>query len=666
MTRWTGVSALLLVLGGATLGLGHLLSDGGPTFGDGTALADVPLVVPDDPPPEGALRTPGTGPADASNADTRRAQGLPKDPAPSLVSRWRTAREKRRASLAKDVRRLTHTRGWKSAIERVNRIGKDARPTERLAGLQRILAATTDPIARQNLIFLAVLTLPTELSHPWLQSLRNGLDPADAEDALVALAFDGAEPAVADFAALATRAADAPVRRLLSRMGQFEAFARSGGTEVRRVLRSYRAIEVLDRKPYFKRIGALVELGWSAHPRPDDRAFARRIQEAWLARYPGHPGSDDVGWRIGRTFTAEGRHLDAARWYALASVLPDQDMTYPALRDLLVTCELFLTPEEVFQVSPHPHDPNFDLLDYVGLRRIAVSRGLDSALQHARLRAAAEPASLVGYAWNLRASTAPPKGLSSGETPVPAGDPLRATARRFPRPERSREVREKAEFLTSWYWRTRYLGDGETWRLNPTSQALAPYAPTVAAQLRGWETLHELARRERDARGPDRADWVYKQAAVHYHQPQLFFPAWDHANRSFPYLLAAYPMRPVLGELSGLHAARARFEQESYGPYHAIAHFDRLLRDHPDYAGADKARYSLGLSWRRLIDFWPFESAGADRPGADKNARIDEAVRALVGAFEALVRDHPESPLSGAARAAIAHWRSDRKRAFAR
>ena len=119
----------------------------------------------------------------------RMQPGTEPTPGPTLASPARKVdgRSPRRpaASKARPVYRTTLVQlgkqpRWDRFLKIWCSIPTQADPARRLAGLERTLATTSNPITRQNLIFLAALALPTEVSAPWLREVRAGLDPEDA------------------------------------------------------------------------------------------------------------------------------------------------------------------------------------------------------------------------------------------------------------------------------------------------------------------------------------------------------------------------------------------------------------------------------------------------------------------------------------------------------
>ncbi|MEM8885445.1 MAG: hypothetical protein AAGD14_15375 [Planctomycetota bacterium] len=268
--------------------------------------------------------------------------------------------------------------------------------------LQRILrdslAATDKPVERQYLIFLAVRMLSADAAKSLLAELT---DPADAEDVLVALAFNGDGAAIEGFAELAQRPSHAAVAHLVDELPDIERIEQMANEDARAILRSYRALEVLTRDFYFHAVNA-----WSRVPYQSnwDRAPRKRLLPLWLDRYPGHPGSDDVA-----VWLAIAEHgIDACRWYARAASLPDQRRTSKALRGLAYEAENHCTIEEL-EALIEEGGPQPVLLHYTRIRRIAAERGYRAGLDAARAYAAAYPSSSIAYAWRDRHGTQGPE-----------------------------------------------------------------------------------------------------------------------------------------------------------------------------------------------------------------------------------------------------------------
>lgn len=580
-------------------------------------------------------------------------------------------RRGRRTSLAQ----LRTQSGWIRFLETWRFLPPETDPARRLQRIANTLALATDPVVRQNLIFLAALALPTEVSRPWLEVLRRGADAADAEDALCALAFSGEPEARAAFLRLAQAPAHANVHRIVDLAGHLEAIEKAGTGEAREVLRSYRCLEALDRVPYFKITAYLASHRWGGNHDfrerigwtrgyAQDRETPVAILRAWLARYPGHPGSDDVALRIGRLHAERGDRIEAVRWYSRAATLPDQDKAYRAARLMASECELYLSPEEVLRLSEDEgrDTPNRRYYQYVWLRRLAAGRGFETAIQAWEALAAHEPASELAVAWRRRLTVSAPKGLDSGITPLPKDDPLRlvrSAAAAWPaRDDPARKHGRERGIYTGRSWPT------DEHRLHPWPEVAVLDRDGLVKQARAWLTLAELEHRAARAGGTRRADLLYKQAAVFYHDRDLLFPAYGRHTYTFRGLLTGpWPGTPE--EKRRRDEANGRFETQTLSYVRAIALFERIEREQPDYERMDKVIFSEGLAWRLLIDYRPHFQL---HPYLDEGhgSRKANAIRKTAQTFERCAARHPSSTLADDALAAAAYWRRTRPQAFLR
>jgi hypothetical protein len=548
---------------------------------------------------------------------------------------------------------LARAAGWMRSIAVHEALPKLASPEAERARLEDALSKATNPVARQNVIFLAVLTLPADVSHPWLSSMMGGGLGGDAEDAVLALAFDGDPQGRADFGWLSATPSRAAVHRLLDHCADHEKLGEAGTEEAREILRSYRALEVLDREPYFKST-----FHWTSHaewlPHPirrleegelaDDASMEldRELLDRWVARYPGHPGSDDMAFRLGRVELRRGEALEAARWFSRSATMPDQDMCGAAVRDLAATCEALLTPEELDRLAHEQGllTPNRVLIQYIRLRRLAAERGFDVAIRYASALGRDEPHSVLGYAWNFRNAAPPPKGLDSGMAPAPPDDPLRAmlaTAPPFVRHERALPPERIPAKLKN-------QCETEESRLDPWPERLQIDETLLMGQFRAWEALVTLERRTAQASGEERADLLYKTAAILYHDPRTILPAYAEVF-SLGWLVQA-----VSDDAGRDPRAFGTFVRTSYPLLRAIGVFERIEREHPTYTGMDKVLYSEGVAWGKFLDY-PCK--------AEEGRTWDAKIRNAVGAFERCATYFPSSALADDARRAALYWRSE-------
>lgn len=562
---------------------------------------------------------------------------------------------------------LARAGGWMRSLGVHHALPRVAGPEEERARLEATLLEAQDPVARQNVIFLAVLTLPTDVSHAWLRGLIGGGLGGDGEDALLALAFDGDPWARAEFRRLGSAPSRAPVHRLVDQYADHEALGQAGTEEAREVLRSYRAIEVLDRQPYFKfTFYATKHAPWLPHPirRADDGELLddvsleldRELLASWLARYPGHPGADDMAWRLGRIEIRREAHLDAARWFSRAATLPDQDMCGTAVEELVTTCELVLTPEELDRLAHEQGllTPNRGLVQYIRLRRLAAEQGFDVAIRHAAALGRDEPQSVLGYAWNHRLAAPVPRGLDSGLFPAPPDDPLRAVREDpapFVRPERAPSPTRLPDRLYPW--------DDPESRLEPFLERLQIDEATLMGQFRAWDAIATLELRAARATGDARADLLYKQAAILYHDPRAIFPAYADI----------FDFRRAIRDEDAL----GPFVRTSYPLLRAIRVFERIEREHPTYAGIDRVLFSRGLAWAKLLSYKCEPQELDERgPGGPKPTAWSEwrawrdgmKIREAVAALERCVALCPRSPLADDAWRAVLYWRGARPEVF--
>jgi hypothetical protein len=644
--KWWGLGAVLVAAIG-TLAL-VFPRDGRDLDRAALRVADAPCLPPVRPPP------------------ARRAAEAPGD-APLVESSRQRAR---RRALERSVRidgtsrpgQLSEAGGWGRALALHRALPPVAGAAAERTRLKEALAGATDPVARQNLIFLAVLTLPPERSHPWLRALAAGTSAADAEDAVVALAFDGDDEGRAAFARLAGAPSAAPVHRLLDDFLDHEELGRSGTGEARAVLRSYRAIEVLDREPYFKwTFCGVRHAEWRPHPARTPE-LDRELLAEWLARYPGHPGSDDMAVRLGRLATARGAHVEAARWYSRAATMPDQDLVAVAVGDLVATSELLLTPEELDGLAHEQGalTPNRALLQYIRLRRMAAERGFDVAVRHAEALGRDEPLSVLGHSWNHRRAGPLPRGLDSGLAPLPADDPLRGRERNVPplaRPEGMPDPMSIPWCLRNLEWRSRDAEERERQRLHPWPERLQLEQQLVMKQLRAWEAIATLDRRAALERGDARADLLYKQAALFYHDPRVLYPVYAEIvdfRRVFSHVTGKGdgPPRTSFGAIV----------RTSYSLLRAIRLFERIEREHPGYAGLDRVLFSKGLAWKKLLR-WLCDGVEGGYVGEDPEPRRTK-IRLATEAFERCAALFPGSPLADDALRAASYWRKTWPKAF--
>lgn len=591
--------------------------------------------------------------AEATTQPVAREAALKGAPRQPILRAWRPPQEPkeptprgrpRPAVPSATLDELATARGWTASVRAFH--GLPACPDDEAASrLVERLDHVDDPVVRQNLLFHLALGVPGGSGS--LRELRQRAAPAwsaaDDEDALVALAFGGDAGAIAELTTLARRPSSASVHRLLPAMSDLEALGASGGDEARAVLRSHHAIEVLDREPYYKLLAVRVPLVWSDVASPTPEPARTQLCELWLDRYPGHPGSDDVALRVARSRLAQGKYMDAARWYGKAAALPDQDhgVRRAASGGLVALAEVLLDREQVLELADELGDetPQHELLHYIYVRRTAAEVGVREGLD--ALELAVKRADVPALEAALRGSQAPRgiQGLASGRTPLPDDDIVRA-----------RWGQEDEEGGAGAPWRQEEERHVD-WRLEPGRESVCLYGYNLTRQVRLWRTLALLEERAWHARRYEREDLEYKIAAVQYHEPNVWWPAYGSRGARFGYWLGeAWRHDPVPFE-RGVE----RFMATSQSWRRALAAFGRFLDDNPDSDLADKARFSMGLCWRRLADEAPrhlFTSTELD------DARREEAAAGVIACMGEVTRHHPQSPLADDAARAVVYWRT--------
>ena len=559
-------------------------------------------------------------------------------PVPGLEA-WREgrARQRRLYSVVQptDKRALHRQFQWVDALLCFGNQPDAHERSARFARLEKALAEATHPVARQNVIFLAAVSLPHADAALLLEPLARGDEREDKEDALGALAFSGDAGAWSRYRGLAPTSAD--VHRLADDPRVLEALVTKDPHAARRVLRSYRLIETLDRDLYFDYQTMEAPHDWLPPPDPSD-ATAERLLREWLDRYPGHPGGDDMAWRLGWIDVRRGDFLGAARWFSKSSTMPDQSVNGHSPRRLLRHCAEFLL--DLGQLDTLLNEdgldtPNRNWLQAILVRRTGAEHGVAEGLRLVAAIAAAYPNSRIARSWRARWSVPAPRGLDSGLESIGTRDPLR---RHGPGSVPKMGHEEFARLLE-------YMGDAS--RLKPATNADAAFLESMARQFRIWETLAELERRAVRVGGVRAADLRYKQGAILYHEAQhAFLPTYRQGRRRHHYGMSSFGKavsKEAQAELT------RRFVETSFGPLRAIEIWERIEQTAPGYPGLDKAIYSQGLAYRQLLD----------HEYAPVYSLLDHAavVRGLVDSFERLAARCPDSTLTPSGAAAARYWR---------
>lgn len=499
----------------------------------------------------------------------------------------------------------------------------DAQP-ERLRRLVLSAFERSNGVARQNLIFQTAITLPPEQARDWLWEVTRSGDHADYTDAMCALAFSGDTSAIGWFDTLPVTTTNC--RRLVNLAQDHDALAKAGEREF---LRSYRCIETLDCRPYFHQHcfafqrGPISRFPWAHRghfERTTDDTLIARLLPAWIRHFDGHPGSDDMAWRMCLLNERADNFVEAARWASRCTTLPDQDMLRSGTRELL---ELIETRVDLYDLEllldGHDYDRNRNLIRYVVARRKAAI-SYELGLLEMRKLEGTEPGLPIVAAWESRFAHPPPKGIDSGETPLSATDSLRIVRGGFT---------DGTHHNPEHPWRNDRHYEKKD-RLNPPQEVIDMRLSRLGEQFRAWETLAELEERRDAAFGAERADLEYKIAAVLYHEPATLYPCYG-----------VYTL--VWSGIPDAAREDGAWCEGAFGLRRAANLFENLARDHPNYAGRDKALFSAGMANFKLFKLRCYN-------GPENN--LEEGIRL----FKRCIAEHPDSTLSDDAARAVDFW----------
>ena len=465
--------------------------------------------------------------------------------------------------------------------------------------LRNAMQKAENPVARQNIIFLTVRVLPLEQARGVLSPLLASEDEADVEDVICALAFAGDAAMGERFHALAQRRSPAAVAQLRDTLIEIELLAGAANADARGTLRSYRAVEVLARRNYFYLADPEREARFPYRERVRTER-ARELRKDWLARYAGHPGSDDVALAIADSAEWSEPAL-AAAWYDRAASLPDQMRTSRALRDLLRMVERKL-PIPAVQKLIESGARNRSLLTYVVLRRIAAEQGCEAALDAVARYSPISPGTTIAHAWRLR-------------RPGPCAD--------LPR-------------LGAYYDRVA-AGRSPAERLFPRAEALPLSVDALARQFALWERCAEFDAKIRNA-GPD-AVVALSIDLVRFtlEHPRLFFPVYMRATMH-------------AGKILDIHGERSRdawseWTARSVSAARAIVLLEGIQRRHPETPRLDEVLFLRVEALSKLLEFLPLEWVPVDN-GEDVDVRPGPASHEIQAVRSAAARCREAFPQS--------------------
>jgi len=460
-----------------------------------------------------------------------------------------------------DPAELARAGTWRKALEHYApwATGHPAHDAATMRHLATALRQAENPVARQNVIFLAAHALRLDAAQTLLSPLLTAGSEGDIEDVVCALAFAGDDAKMKRFLVLAQRPSSAAVGQLYDTLHEVEFLASAANDDARSILRSYRCYELLVQENYFRLAAAGLDFSFPSFSPPSGE-WERGLLMAWLARYPGHPGSDDVAIRIGDLYRWSNA-LEAARWYDRASVLPDQYRTSKALRLLVEWTDSGLKLDALRELlAGEVH--NRTLLTYILVRRIAAVEDCQVALTTLAAFAEREPQSDVAVAWRLRS-------LDPDPTP---GVPVRLGA-----------VHDRIAADRS-----------RTDRRHPPREAMKLSIPAMARQFALWEQGALLERQMREASGNDVAALLLQLADLTLAEREMFFPIYARHSAQ-------------IGTLFGLTGSRRYFGREwtERSEVHTLRAFElyaRIERLHPEFPRVDEAVYGQAAARARALD----------------------------------------------------------------
>jgi len=512
---------------------------------------------------------------------------------------------------------LAHATHWRAAVEAYAAWPEDWSPAKRARLLREAHKRAANPMARQNVTFLAVWVLPQDVATALLRKIAEGGEEADREDVVVALAFNGEPTEHEAFLALAASPSPANVRILADTLPEIQRVEGLANESARATMRSYRALGVLTRSHYFRRTDDDLDF---------DRAYRRSVSDederalllAWLERYPGHPGSDDVALMLAFQAEWDDDHVEAARWFSRASALPDQRRTSNALRGLLGLAERTLTREQIIALRDESGfaSANRQLLQYVLLRRTAASLGFGAALTETRDAAAAHPGSVIAVAWARR-------GVVAG--------PPRDTTESL---DRLGNVHDLIAIERS-----------PMDRLDPPREPFRLSVHALSRQFGLWETLADLERRASFAGQSAAADLLFKMGSIFQSEPEVLYPVYMlHTETAGEVLGIAEPFIAEGGE---------RWVERSASCARALELFRAIEQLHPDYGAMDRVLFAQGEALRALRAYEPLNR----NPDAVSLGSLRREVRAIVSVYERCAREYPESSVAAEATDHAVSWR---------
>lgn len=513
--------------------------------------------------------------------------------------------------------------------------------------IRRLPAAKSGKV-RQNIVFLVALTDPAarKTLRALLDTAAAGLSEEDQMDLRSALAALGDPEAVEWFVSRFP-----PTRAFIGRpIFEFSDYEKEEQDEANRAtVRSYRFWELLLREPYFKRLKFLARAGiYSMLARGmsalEREALAAKVLPAFIEKWPGHPGSDDIALRLMNHAIGRKDLKEIYVWAQRASLLPDQDASGTAVVILKALAESQLSIAALDEVlASETGKQNRDFLRYERFIKTA-RQDLAAGLEYFDRTAAADRGSVFSHARRAAASVEPSQALRDGIHENLSLEILRLY------PERSRRLAE-----TPREPRTERGDDSFVQLLTPREQevvlrtrldrasSVEMDAPMLGRQYRLLVELRNLQVLEREQSDPEvKADLRYRQAKMHYRELDIFSPVWADHKLGWGYSLNAVRYDPEGDRRLEEYVAR------SFALRRAYEILESLLGDYPDYGGRHNVAFHMAQAYAKLMDYKPAKAVDTwvypDRPPAGSGEGVEEYAHRRVGElFRRVAEEFPES-----------------------
>ncbi|MBW4449807.1 MAG: PDZ domain-containing protein [Spirirestis rafaelensis WJT71-NPBG6] len=311
----------------------------------------------------------------------------------------------------------------------------------------------------------------------------------------------------------------------------------------------------------------------------------------FLAKYPGHPGSDDAMYRLARAYEMKGDYDTAIRWYYKAYQAPDGSLRNAARDRMLFIIDLLMSSDALTKfLQQHPDHPLYPYILYSRAVYLVREDRLEVALSE-----------MAKFIQTYKDSTDIDLGVL---------DPYIS----------SYEDYQQQKTITTEFW------------------------SNVQEQFMRWKKIAEIRNKNRNDES------LYEEAAFWFHYQYLGYnhlwngglggiyegnipEKWEGATtsieRSITYKLVQNVNRGY--ELQNRHLRSIRL-------------FEKLLKDFPNSDLAAKAKYSIGLNYYYLYYGNYPQPYGQNLSWSDM----------IIKTYKDFVRDFPDSSMADDALLTIA------------